>query len=69
LLHEDVYFDAPFALEMVLAKVGSIIAEMREQLDSAAWENVAWLAERYEVWSNTRWQAKHEAIPREQGPT
>jgi hypothetical protein len=68
LLHEDVYFDAPFALELVWPKVGSVIDEMREQLDPAAWENVAWLAKRYEAWSKTKWQSKLEAIPAERGP-
>jgi len=68
LLHDDVYFDAPFALELVWPKVGSIIDEMREQLDPAAWENVAWLAKRYEAWSKTKWQSKLEATPAERGP-
>jgi hypothetical protein len=68
LLHEDVYFDAPFALELVWPRVGAIIDEMQEKLHPAAWENVAWLARRYDVWSRERWQAKLEAIPPEQGP-
>ena len=63
LLHEDVYFDAPFALELVWAKVGAIIDEMREKVDPAAWENVAWLGKRYEVWAKERWQSKLEAVP------
>ncbi|HYB26251.1 MAG TPA: hypothetical protein VEF89_06540 [Solirubrobacteraceae bacterium] len=68
LLHEDVYFDAPFALELVWPKVGRIIDEMRETVDPAAWENVAWLAERYDAWRKTRWRAKLEAVPPERGP-
>jgi len=68
LLHEDVYFDAPFALELVWPKVGPIIDEMREKLHPAAWENVAWLARRYETWSNTRWRPKLEVIPPEHEP-
>jgi len=68
LLHEDVYFDAPFALELVWPRVGAIIDEMREKLDPAAWENVAWLGRRYDMWSKQRWRAKLEAVPVERGP-
>jgi len=65
LLHEDVYFDAPFALELVWPKVSAIVEAMQEH-DPAAWENVAWLAKRYEAWRDTRWRAKLDARPPEQ---
>lgn len=67
LLHEDVYFDAPFALELVWPKVSPIIEEMQERLDPAAWENVAWLAKRYDAWRSTSWRAKLEALPPDPG--
>jgi hypothetical protein len=68
LLHEDVYFDAPFAFEIVWASVGPIIGEMQEQIDPAAWENVAWLGRRYETWLRSRWRPKLVAVPPDRDP-
>lgn len=68
LLHEDVFFDAPFALELVWERVAPLIEEMREKIDPAAWENLAWLGRRYEIWSKTTWRSKLEAVPPERGP-
>jgi hypothetical protein len=68
LLHEDVYFDGPFALEIVWSRLGPIIGEMQEQVDPAAWENVAWLGKRYERWLRSRWRPKLVAVPPEVDP-
>jgi len=69
LLHEDVFFDAPFALELIWEKVGPIIEEWRRTTgDPGIWENVAWLGDRYQVWYDTRWRSKLEAVPVQSGP-
>ena len=69
LLHEDVFFDAPFAFELVWRRIGTILDEWQAAVqDPAAWENVAWLGKRYEVWSKTAWRLKIEAVPPERGP-
>jgi hypothetical protein len=69
LLHEDVFFDAPFGLEMVWAKIGTILDEWQAAAnDPAVWENVAWLGKRQEIWLKTRWRPKLEAILPDRGP-
>jgi len=69
LLHEDVFFDAPFALDLVWGRVGPIIEEWQEATgEPGIWENVAWLGKRYKVWYETHWRPKVEAIPPEEGP-
>ena len=68
LLHEDVYFDAPFAFELVWEKIGPLLEDWQAASGAAAWENVGWLGKRYDVWSKTRWRAKLEAIPPDHGP-
>lgn len=69
LLHEDVFFDAPFALELVWAKIGTILDEWQAAAgDPAVWENVAWLGKRNEVWLKTKWRPRLEAIPPDRGP-
>lgn len=62
------YFDAPFAFELVWQKLGPILQEWQQAAGAAAWENVAWLGKRYEVWSKTHWRPKLEAVPIEDGP-
>lgn len=69
LLHEDVFFDAPFALELVWARISPIIEEWQMAAgDPGIWENVAWLGKRYQAWRDTNWRPKIEAIPPQQGP-
>jgi hypothetical protein len=69
LLHEDVFFDAPFALELVWDKIGSILNEWQAAAgDPGVWENVAWLGKRNEVWREPKWRPKLEAIPPHRGP-
>jgi hypothetical protein len=69
LVHENVFFDAPFGLEMVWAKIGMILDEWQAAAnDPAIWENVAWLGKRQEVWLKTKWRPKLEAIPPDRGP-
>jgi hypothetical protein len=68
LLHEDVYFDAPFALELVWPRVAPILNEMREKLHPAAWENVAWLGNRLDAWMKTTWRPKMDVAPPDQTP-
>jgi hypothetical protein len=68
LLHEDVFYDAPFGFELVWKKVGAILNEWRREIHPAAWENVAWLGERYEIWSTKSWRPKLEAVPPDRGP-
>ena len=55
LLHEDVFFDAPFALELAWAKIGPILDQWQAAAnDPGVWENVAWLGKRNEVWRQTK---------------
>ena len=68
LLHEDVYFDAPFAFELVWKQVGPILDEWQAAAGADAWENVAWLGKRYDVWFKTRWRPKLKAVPPDRGP-
>ena len=69
LLHEDVFFDAPFALELAWAKIGPILDQWQAAAnDPGVWENVAWLGKRNEVWRQTKWRPKLEAIPPDRGP-
>jgi hypothetical protein len=68
LLHEDVYFDAPFALELVWEKIGPLMDEWQAAGGPAAWENVVWLGRRYDEWSKKRWRPKMEAVPPKRGP-
>ena len=69
LLHEDVFFDAPFALDAVWRKLEPIISQwQRAAGEPAVWENVEWLCRRYEVWTTSTWRHKLKAVPPEQGP-
>ena len=55
LLHEVVFFDAPFALELAWAKIGPILDQWQAAAnDPGGWENVAWLGKRNEVWRQTK---------------
>jgi hypothetical protein len=68
LLHEDVFFDAPFALEVLWPKVQTLIEEWQATDDKAAWENVYWLGRRYEIWREQQWKPKLELAPPDRGP-
>jgi hypothetical protein len=53
----------------VWSKIGSILDEWQAAAgDPAVWENVAWLGKRNEVWNETKWRPKLEAIPPDRGP-
>jgi hypothetical protein len=55
LLHEDVFLDGPFALELVWAKIGPILEEWQAAAGiPGVWENVARLGKRNEVWRQTK---------------
>lgn len=69
LLHEDVFFDAPFALGVIWPKLKPIIEEWRAaSKDPADIENFNWLGRRYEVWRENRWKPKLETAPVEEEP-
>ena len=68
LLHEDVFFDAPFAFELVWDRIGPILDDWQAVAGAAAWENVAWLGKRYAAWSRTTWRSKLELVPPDLGP-
>ncbi|MEX0993819.1 MAG: hypothetical protein WDZ37_07480 [Solirubrobacterales bacterium] len=63
LLHEDVFFDAPFGFDVVWERVGDVLVEWREQSDPATWENLVWLGKRYKAWSRYVWKSKLESVP------
>src|ERR1700694_2019346 len=59
LLHEDVFLDAPFALEVIWPKMAALVGEWREKAGHpSVWENVEWLARRQAEWMATRWQSE-----------
>jgi hypothetical protein len=69
LLHEDVFFDAPFAFDGLWPKIGPLLDDWQKQAgDPAIWENVAWLGLRYEQWRENRWRPKLEMAPPDKAP-
>jgi hypothetical protein len=69
LLHEDVFFDAPFALGAIWPRLKPILEEWRAASeDPAELENFYWLGRRYEVWREKRWKPKLEAFPPDEEP-
>lgn len=69
LLHEDVFYDAPFAFETLWPKVKKLIEQWQKSSeDPAVWENVVWLGKRYELWKEQVWKPKLEAMPPEKAP-
>ena len=69
LLHEDVFFDAPFGLDGAWPKVERLVASVQKETgDPAAWENVQWLGRRYQVWREKSWKPKSEMKPPEEAP-
>jgi hypothetical protein len=70
LLHEDVFFDAPFRFEVIWPRVEALIADWQKTAkDPAVYENLVWLARRYESWHESSWRPKSEAIPTDRPPT
>ncbi|GAC1334846.1 MAG: hypothetical protein NVSMB17_17050 [Candidatus Dormibacteria bacterium] len=70
LIHEDVFFDVPFRFEVIWPRVEPLILDWQKVADdTAVWENVVWLARRYENWRETVWRRKAEAIPTDRPPT
>jgi hypothetical protein len=69
LLHEDLFFDAPFALGAIWPKLKPILEEWRAaSKDPADLENFYWLGKRYEVWRDKRWKPKLETAPVDEEP-
>lgn len=69
LLHEDLYFDAPLGFDTVWPRVESLVLDWQKSTkDESVWENVRWLARRYESWRDTSWRPKSEAIPADRPP-
>jgi hypothetical protein len=56
LLNENLFFDAPFGLEVVWERLRPVIAGWRSAAGPGAWENAAWLANRRDVWVKTVWK-------------
>ena len=70
LLHEDVFFDAPFGFPEVWPRVEPLVLDWQKaSRDEARWENLVWLARRYERWRKDNWRPKLEAIPTDRPPT
>jgi hypothetical protein len=70
LLHEDLYFDAPLGFDSVWPRVESLVLDWQKSTkDESVWENVRWLARRYESWRDSSWRPKSEAIPTDRPPT
>ena len=70
LIHEDVVLDVPFRFEVIWPRVEKLVADWQKASgDDAVWENVVWLARRYENWRETTWRPKSEAIPTDRAPT
>ncbi|HEV1997715.1 MAG TPA: DUF4760 domain-containing protein [Candidatus Dormibacteraeota bacterium] len=70
LLHEDLFFDAPFMFELVWPRVEPLILDwQKSSKDPSVWENVVWLARRSESWRASTWRLKSEAIPTDRPPS
>ncbi|HEY8740570.1 MAG TPA: DUF4760 domain-containing protein [Candidatus Dormibacteraeota bacterium] len=70
LLHEDLFFDAPLGFEVVWPRVEALVVDWQKAArDDPAWENVTWLARRFESWRASTWRPKLEAIPTDRPPT
>ena len=69
LLHEDLFFDAPLGFEHVWARAEVLVLDwQRSANDESVFENLVWLARRYENWRETAWRPKSEAIPTDRPP-
>lgn len=62
LLNEDLFFDLSFGLQPVWEKIAPIIPGWQKAAGPALWENVVWLANRYDTWSKTVWKPKVSAL-------
>lgn len=67
LLHEDVFFDAPFGFEALWPQLKGVIAEWRAG-DPPMWENVQWLGLRMEAWHKTDRKSKLDEFPPDKPP-
>lgn len=55
LLHEDVFFDAPFGLGVYWPRMGPLVEDWQASSgDSMRWHNVLWLGRRYQAWLEGR---------------
>jgi hypothetical protein len=69
LLHEDVFFDQPFGLEMLWPKFESIVDDWQKSTkDAGTWENLQWLARRHKSWRAKTWKPKSEMAPPDESP-
>ena len=70
LLHEDLFFDAPLGFEPVWSNVEPLVLDWQKAAGSeAVFENLVWLARRFESWRESTWRPKSKAIPTDQPPT
>ena len=69
LLHEDLFFDAPLGFEHVWSRTEALVLDWQKASGNAAvFENLAWLAQRYESWRETVWKPKAESNPPDKAP-
>ncbi len=63
LLNEDLFLDLSFGLTPFWEKVAPIIPGWQKATSPALWENVVWLANRYETWRKKVWKPKVKPTP------
>lgn len=68
LLHEDVFFDAPFGFQELWPRLKPIIEQWQKaNPNSGVWENLYWLGLRMETWLEHQ-KPKLEAMPPDMPP-
>ena len=69
LLHEDLFFDAPLGFEHVWSRTQKLVEDWQKASGNpAVFENLVWLARRYESWRETVWKPKAETTPTSSPP-
>jgi hypothetical protein len=63
LMHEDVFFDAPFGFDIVWKRIGKIAIEWNKATEPPTWENLIWLGKRYDIWNRYVWKPKLDTVP------
>ena len=56
LLHEDLFFDLSFGMDLVWPKISPIIPGWQKEAGLALWENAIWLVDRYQAWQKKVWK-------------
>jgi hypothetical protein len=70
LLHEDLFFDAPLGFEHVWERAAALVLDWQKASGNEAdFENLIWLARRFESWRDSTWRPKSEAIPTDRPPS